>query len=85
MPGAYVTVMLYRAMDEKAKRMPGRALGVRWLRSTQAPRTLTVSLDAPRKSSRAARSSVPVKVAGLCGRRGGAHHASPPSMSASST
>ena len=28
-PGAYVTVTLYRPMDEKAKRMPGRAIGVR--------------------------------------------------------
>src|SRR5262249_36981719 len=30
-PGAYVTVMLYRPMDETSKRMPTRALGLRWL------------------------------------------------------
>ena len=39
-PGAYVSVMLYRPMDEKAKRMPGRALGLRWLAVDQAPRML---------------------------------------------
>ena len=35
-PGAYVTVMLYRPMDEKAKRMPSRALGLRWLAVDQS-------------------------------------------------
>jgi alpha-2-macroglobulin len=29
-PGAYVTAALYRPMDLKAKRMPGRALGLAW-------------------------------------------------------
>ena len=48
-PGAYVTVMLYRPMDEKAKRMPSRALGLRWLAVDQTPRTLNV---APRRCRR---------------------------------
>ncbi len=48
-PGAYVTVLLYRPMDEKAKRMPSRALGLRWLAIDQAPRMLNVRLDAPEK------------------------------------
>jgi uncharacterized protein YfaS (alpha-2-macroglobulin family) len=46
-PGAYVTVMLYRPMDETAKRMPSRALGLRWLPVDQAPRLLSINLDLP--------------------------------------
>ena len=38
--GAYVAVMLYRPLDEKAKRMPSRAVGLRWLAIDQQPRTL---------------------------------------------
>ena len=64
-PGAYVTVMLYRPMDEKAKRMPGRALGLRWLAVDQAPRMLNVSLEAPEKVKSGAMLTVPIKVAGL--------------------
>ena len=66
--------------------MPRRALGVQWLGLDQAPRTLNV---APRRAGegqvRRPRSTVPVKIARPDGRRGGAHHASPPSTSASST
>jgi uncharacterized protein YfaS (alpha-2-macroglobulin family) len=64
-PGAYVTVMLYRPMDEKAKRMPSRALGLRWLAVDQAGRTLNVRLDAPEKVKSGAMLTVPIKVAGL--------------------
>ena len=61
-------------MDEKAKRMPSRALGLRWLAVDQAPRTLNVQLDAPEKVKSGAMLTVPVKVAGLAAGRGGAHH-----------
>src|SRR5262249_33309955 len=64
-PGAYVTVMLYRPMDEKAKRMPSRALGLRWLAIDQAPRLLNVRLDAPERVKSGSTLTVPVKVAGL--------------------
>ena len=64
-PGAYVTVMLYRPMDERAKRMPSRALGLRWLAVDQAPRMLNVRLEAPDKVKSGAMLTVPVKVAGL--------------------
>ncbi len=64
-PGAYVTVMLYRPMDEKAKRMPGRALGLRWLAMDQAPRSLSISMDVPEKARSGSTLVVPVKVAGL--------------------
>jgi len=64
-PGAYVTVMLYRPMDEKAKRMPSRALGLRWLAIDQTPRMLNVRLDTPEKVKSGTTLTVPVKVAGL--------------------
>ena len=63
-PGAYVTVMLYRPMDEKAKRMPSRALGLQWLAIDQAPRMLNVRLDAPEKVKSGSSLVVPIKVAG---------------------
>jgi alpha-2-macroglobulin len=64
-PGAYVTVILYRPMDEKAKRMPSRALGLRWLAIDQAPRMLNVRLDAPEKVKSGSTLTLPIKVAGL--------------------
>ena len=64
-PGAYVTVMMYRPMDEKAKRMPSRALGLRWLAIDQAPRMLNVRLDTPEKVKSGSTLTVPVKITGL--------------------
>jgi uncharacterized protein YfaS (alpha-2-macroglobulin family) len=64
-PGAYVTVILYRPMDETAKRMPSRALGLRWLPVDQAPRLLSIGLDLPPQIKSGAILSVPVKVGGL--------------------
>lgn len=63
--GAYVTAMLYRPMDEKAKRMPSRAIGVKWLGLDQSSRTLKVGLDTPAKVKSGATLSVPVKISGL--------------------
>jgi uncharacterized protein YfaS (alpha-2-macroglobulin family) len=63
--GAYATAVLYRAMDEKAKRMPSRALGVAWLGLDQAPRTLSVALNLPDKIKSSGVLSVPVKIGGL--------------------
>lgn len=63
--GAYVTAMLYRATDEAQKRMPGRAVGLKWLAIDQASRTLKVSLDTPQKVASGATLVVPVKVDGL--------------------
>ncbi len=64
-PGAYVTVMLYRPMDEKAKRMPSRAMGLRWLPIDQSQRTLTVTASLPEKVKASSSLVVPVKLAGL--------------------
>jgi hypothetical protein len=64
-PGAYVTAMLYRPMDEQAKRMPSRAIGVAWLPLDQSARTLNVSLEAPTQVRSGTDLTVPVKLEGL--------------------
>ena len=43
-PGAYVTAALYRPMDLKARRMPGRAIGLAWAGVDPADRRLAVDL-----------------------------------------
>ncbi len=63
--GAYVTATLYRPLDEKNRRMPTRAIGVKWLQVDQSERTLKVSLDAPEKIGSGRKLSVPFKVDGL--------------------
>ncbi len=65
MPGAYVTATLYRAMDEGAKRMPSRAIGVRWLGLDTTGETLKLTLSAPAKIKPASKLTVPVKIDGL--------------------
>ena len=63
--GAYVTATLYRALDEKARRMPTRAIGLKWLQVDQRERTLSVALGAPDKVGSGRRLTVPVKINGL--------------------
>jgi len=63
--GAYVAAALYRPLDEKAKRMPSRALGLKWLALDQASRTIGVALEAPQKVKSGATLSIPVKLTGL--------------------
>ncbi len=65
LPGAYATATLYRALDEKSKRMPSRAVGVRWLPVDSSGQTLKVALEAPAKVRPASKLTVPIKVAGV--------------------
>jgi uncharacterized protein YfaS (alpha-2-macroglobulin family) len=64
-PGAYATALLYRPMDEVAKRMPSRAIGVRWIGIDQAKRTLKVSVATEAKIKGASDLTIPVKIEGL--------------------
>jgi len=64
-PGAYATALLYRPLDEQAKRMPSRAIGVRWIGIDQTSRTLKVTLATEAKIKSAAELKVPVKIEGL--------------------
>ena len=65
LPGAYVTATLYRPMDEKARRMPSRAIGVRWLAVDTSDKTLVVALTAPKTVKPASKLAVALDVAGL--------------------
>jgi uncharacterized protein YfaS (alpha-2-macroglobulin family) len=49
-PGAYVTAMLYRGMDLKAKRMPRRAIGLHWAGVDPGDRRLALSLEVPEQA-----------------------------------
>ncbi len=64
-PGAYVTAMLYRPLDESLKRMPSRAIGVQWLGLDQASKTLSVAMSPPEKIKSGTTLTVPVKIEGL--------------------
>ena len=64
-PGAYVTVMLYRPIEENAKRMPSRALGLRWLAIEQTPRLLNIGFEVPPQIKSGATLSVPLRIGGL--------------------
>ncbi|MCV0368237.1 alpha-2-macroglobulin [Filomicrobium sp.] len=64
-PGAYVTAILYRPMDEALKRMPQRSLGLQWLALDQTKRTLNIALNAPDKIESGATLRVPIKVSGF--------------------
>jgi uncharacterized protein YfaS (alpha-2-macroglobulin family) len=63
--GAYVTVTLFRPLDGPAKRMPGRALGLRWIAVDQDARALKVSIVSPEKIKSASAVTVPIKLEGL--------------------
>ncbi|MGH1419447.1 MAG: alpha-2-macroglobulin family protein [Hyphomicrobiaceae bacterium] len=63
--GAYITAILYRPMDETAKRMPSRSLGVTWLSLDEKPRTLDVALNVAEKVRATDGLKVPVKILGL--------------------
>ena len=64
-PGAYATALLYRPMDEAAKRMPSRAIGVRWIGVDQAKRTLKVAVATETRIKSASELTIPVKIEGL--------------------
>ncbi len=64
-PGAYATALLYRPMDEQAKRMPSRAIGIKWIGVDQSARSLKVSLPGEAKVKSGDGLVIPVKVEGL--------------------
>ncbi|MEQ1694196.1 MAG: alpha-2-macroglobulin, partial [Hyphomicrobiaceae bacterium] len=64
-PGAYATAILYRSMDEAAKRMPTRAIGVKWLAIDKSADTLKVAIASEAKVKSGATLKVPMKISGL--------------------
>lgn len=63
--GAYAVAIAHRPLDQAAKRMPGRALGLAWFGVDAAARKLDVSLGAPEKIRPRGTLSLPIKLAGL--------------------
>lgn len=63
--GAYAVAMHYHTLDETIQQMPGRAIGVKWLKTNEAPRKLEIGLNLPSKQKANETLRVPVEVKGL--------------------
>lgn len=63
--GAYVVVTLRRPLDAAAKRMPGRAIGLKWFGIDKKARTLYVALSPPALIRPSTTLKLPVKLGGL--------------------
>ncbi|NEU10789.1 alpha-2-macroglobulin family protein [Methylobacterium sp. BTF04] len=63
--GAYLVATAYRPLDQAAKRLPGRALGVAWFAVDKDSRSLTVTVDAPAKTRPRETLTLPIQLAGL--------------------
>ncbi|TXM86100.1 alpha-2-macroglobulin family protein, partial [Methylobacterium sp. WL116] len=63
--GAYLVATAYRPLDQAAKRLPGRALGLAWFSVDRAERALTVSVEAPEKTRPRQDLTLPIRLAGL--------------------
>ena len=64
-PSAYAVAIAHRPLDQAARRMPGRALGLAWFGVDQDARKLTVAIDAPAKIEPRRALSIPIRVGGL--------------------
>src|SRR4029079_554837 len=63
--GAYVIATLRRPLEQEAKRMPGRAIGVQWFSIDRAAHTLGIAMDLPDLIRPETKLAVTIKVAGL--------------------
>ncbi|TAN06269.1 MAG: hypothetical protein EPN45_09085 [Rhizobiaceae bacterium] len=63
--GAYVTATLFRPGNGPETRLPGRAIGVKWLKLDPGPRHLGVALETAPKAEPRKPLVIPVKLAGL--------------------
>ncbi|HYA75212.1 MAG TPA: alpha-2-macroglobulin family protein, partial [Roseiarcus sp.] len=57
--------LTHRPLDVKAKRMPGRALGLAWFSIDEGARKLDVAIDAPEKTRPRQALTLPIKIGGL--------------------
>ncbi|MGB3864967.1 MAG: alpha-2-macroglobulin, partial [Xanthobacteraceae bacterium] len=63
--GAYVVATLRRPLDAAARRMPGRAIGLKWFGIDKDARTLKVDLSPPALVRPSTTLALPVKLTGL--------------------
>ena len=64
-PGAYAVALTHRPLDVKARRMPGRAIGLAWFAIGRDAHKLDVALGAPALAKPREPIEVPIAVAGL--------------------
>jgi hypothetical protein len=63
--GAYAVATTYRPLDVKARRMPGRALGLAWFAIDENARKLDIAINAPEKTRPRQAMNLPIKIGGL--------------------
>ncbi|WP_342359088.1 MG2 domain-containing protein [Terrarubrum flagellatum] len=63
--GAYVVALAHRPLDQAAKRMPGRALGLAWFSVDKDSRKLTVEATPEKIIKPRGTLDIPIKLAGL--------------------
>ena len=64
-PGAYAVAITHRPLDVKAKRMPGRALGLAWFSIDEDAHKLEIAINAPEKTRPRGPLTLPIKINGL--------------------
>ncbi len=62
---AYAVVLAHRPLDQQARRMPGRALGLAWFSVEANQRKLEVSMPVPEKVEPRKPFSIPIEIKGL--------------------
>ncbi|SFU85477.1 hypothetical protein SAMN02799631_02714 [Methylobacterium sp. 174MFSha1.1] len=63
--GAYLVATAYRPLDQAAKRLPGRAMGLAWFGIDRDARSLGVTVEAPAKVRPRGELRLPIRLAGL--------------------
>ncbi len=63
--GAYAIAMHYHTLDEANAQMPGRAIGVKWLKTDETPRKLELALKLPEVQKANQTLTIPVALKGL--------------------
>ncbi|WP_187277711.1 UvrD-helicase domain-containing protein, partial [Methylobacterium sp. WL18] len=63
--GAYLVATAYRPLDQAAKRLPGRALGLAWFSVDRERRSLGVAVKAPERTRPRQDLTIPVQLTGL--------------------
>ncbi|KMO20476.1 alpha-2-macroglobulin family protein [Methylobacterium platani] len=63
--GAYLVATAYRPLDQAARRLPGRAMGLAWFGIDREARALGVTLEAPAKVRPRGELRLPIRLTGL--------------------
>lgn len=63
--GVYAVAMHYHRLDETNRQMPGRAIGVKWLKTEEAPRKLEIAMSLPEKHGANEELALPIELKGL--------------------